>query len=132
MEDSFWTEERDQILRDRWSDESRPSADTIGQEIGASRDAVAGRVRRLGLPKRGTKGRARPGLKIAQDLTHSDDPYPNRCGLLQLNEMTCRWPVGDPGDEDFFFCGSDVSVTPRCSSYCLAHRLVAYEKGRAQ
>ena len=28
--------------------------------------------------------------------------------LLQLNELTCRFPVGDPQTDDFGFCGHSV------------------------
>ncbi len=32
-------------------------------------------------------------------------PMSQRLSLLELNESTCHWPVGDPGSADFFFCG---------------------------
>ncbi|WP_310620994.1 GcrA family cell cycle regulator [Flexibacterium corallicola] len=51
-------------------------------------------------------------------------PMSERATILSLNERTCKWPIGDPGGEDFHFCGrqSDGS-TP----YCAHHRRVAYQ-----
>ena len=51
-------------------------------------------------------------------------PVEQRKTLLQLTEKTCRWPVGDPGSTDFFFCGGDtVNDLP----YCSYHSRVAYQ-----
>src|SRR6201985_3247409 len=35
-------------------------------------------------------------------------PIGQRRTLLELNEHPCRWPVGDPGGGDFFFCGGNT------------------------
>ena len=44
--------------------------------------------------------------------------------LLELNEETCRWPIGDPGHPDFFFCGGQtITGLP----YCAYHSRVAYQ-----
>ena len=44
--------------------------------------------------------------------------------MLELNEQTCRWPVGDPGSSDFFFCGGKtITGLP----YCAYHSRVAYQ-----
>ncbi len=37
-------------------------------------------------------------------------PLGQRRTLLELTEETCRWPIGDPGSADFFFCGGQ-SIT---------------------
>ena len=51
-------------------------------------------------------------------------PIGQRRSLLELNEMTCRWPIGDPGSADFFFCGGQtVTSLP----YCAYHSRVAYQ-----
>lgn len=51
-------------------------------------------------------------------------PEMERCTLLQLREGKCRWPVGDPGAPDFFFCGSR---TAEGLPYCTYHARVAYK-----
>jgi GcrA cell cycle regulator len=44
--------------------------------------------------------------------------------LLELTEQTCRWPIGDPGHSDFFFCGGQtITALP----YCAFHSRVAYQ-----
>ncbi|MAQ47110.1 MAG: GcrA cell cycle regulator [Confluentimicrobium sp.] len=47
-----------------------------------------------------------------------------RLGLMELTERTCKWPIGDPATEDFWFCG--LSVQPG-KPYCEAHVGVAFQ-----
>jgi GcrA cell cycle regulator len=56
------------------------------------------------------------------------------CGLLELDDATCRWPVGDPGEADFVFCGA---APFKAYPYCVGHCLIAYrpdsgERGEAE
>ena len=51
-------------------------------------------------------------------------PLEQRKTLLQLNEDTCRWPIGDPGSGDFFFCGGEIANE---LPYCTYHCRVAYQ-----
>lgn len=47
----------------------------------------------------------------------------NPVTLLELTDQTCRWPIGDPQEADFHFCG----VRPIAESpYCNGHHLIAY------
>jgi len=51
-------------------------------------------------------------------------PMNQRKTLLELNEETCHWPVGDPGSPEFFFCGGkSLAGLP----YCAHHSRVAYQ-----
>ncbi len=43
--------------------------------------------------------------------------------LLDLTQHTCRWPIGDPRDADFHFCGAKPQEG---SSYCSEHHAEAY------
>jgi GcrA cell cycle regulator len=44
--------------------------------------------------------------------------------LMELTERTCKWPIGDPATEDFWFCGlPSVASKP----YCEAHVGVAFQ-----
>lgn len=47
--------------------------------------------------------------------------------LLDLNERTCKWPIGHPGDDDFQFCGKKATVG---HSYCDHHCNMAYQPAR--
>jgi GcrA cell cycle regulator len=44
--------------------------------------------------------------------------------LMELTERTCKWPIGDPATEEFWFCGlQSVAGKP----YCEAHVSVAFQ-----
>ncbi len=45
--------------------------------------------------------------------------------LVKLDNHTCRWPLGDPRDEDFCFCGKKIKTG---QTYCEEHAAVAYVK----
>lgn len=47
-----------------------------------------------------------------------------RLSLMELTERTCKWPVGDPATEDFWFCG--LPTVPG-KPYCEAHVGVAFQ-----
>ena len=51
-------------------------------------------------------------------------PISRRLVLVQLTEKTCKWPLGDPLQDDFHFCGNDSDeVTP----YCTYHNKLAFQ-----
>lgn len=47
-----------------------------------------------------------------------------RLGLMELTDKTCKWPVGDPASDDFWFCG--LSSEPG-KPYCTAHSALAFQ-----
>ncbi len=54
---------------------------------------------------------------------HAGQAFGPTCGLLDLTAASCRWPVGDPGESGFAFCGA---LPFRRYPYCLRHCLIAY------
>ncbi len=49
----------------------------------------------------------------------ADIPAAQRRSFLDLDSQTCRWPVGDPGSRDFFFCGAPpLAGRPYCAGHC--------------
>ena len=51
-------------------------------------------------------------------------PIGQRRTLLELNEQTCKWPIGDPATSEFYFCGGhSVTSLP----YCAYHSRIAYQ-----
>ncbi|MCC0080020.1 MAG: GcrA cell cycle regulator [Rhodobacter sp.] len=49
--------------------------------------------------------------------------------LMELTERTCKWPIGDPATEEFWFCGlPSVPGKP----YCEAHVSVAFQPMQAR
>ncbi len=51
--------------------------------------------------------------------------YRENISLTELDNHTCRWPLGDPKDDDFRFCGRKVKTG---QTYCEEHSAVAYVK----
>jgi GcrA cell cycle regulator len=159
-----WTDERVEVLKRLWSDGL--SASQIAGELGGvTRNAVIGKVHRLGLsgrakapatqaqrPKKPTAPilRTTPVRPMTLPLVHgnvalradhqpapqpraetqpkiyalSDAPLIDNASILQLNEQTCKWPVGDPGQDGFHFCArrSDSGIP-----YCAYHARMAYQ-----
>jgi GcrA cell cycle regulator len=54
-----------------------------------------------------------------------DIPMEQRLSLLQLNEHTCKWPIGDPLTPDFYFCGQHADEG---KPYCEFHSRRAYHQ----
>jgi GcrA cell cycle regulator len=51
-------------------------------------------------------------------------PISRNLQLIQLNERTCKWPIGDPLAEGFHFCGNDCAET---GPYCRYHARIAFQ-----
>lgn len=149
-----WTDERVELLKKLWADGL--SASQIAAELGGiTRNAVIGKVHRLGLSgraKSSSSGTARPrkprqpgmmrvsrpsmrgNTALAHAYEHDLEPEPElidniipigqRRTILELTEDTCRWPIGDPGSSEFFFCGGPTLTS---LPYCAHHSRVAYQ-----
>ncbi len=185
-----WTDERVELLKKMWSEGQ--SASQIAKELGGvTRNAVIGKVHRLGLsnrtgaapaasPKPEAKPKAAkpaPAAKAkpaapapeaeeapaaaapaqpeprpqpgpaARKIIPAGQPLPpqpsaneispealakvseiekkaKKLSLMDLTERTCKWPVGDPATEDFWFCGLPVQSG---KPYCEAHVGVAFQ-----
>ena len=106
-----WTEERLERLKELWL-EGR-TITQIGHEIGVTRNAVVGKVHRLGLPKRASpihrSGKAaEPVLRRVPRLSNTE-----------WNRSKCTWPIGDPQSSEFHFCGDPISDgRPYCEHHC--------------
>ncbi len=48
----------------------------------------------------------------------------DKTGLLELNDRICKWPMGHPGEPDFYFCGQPANPG---YPYCVEHCGVAYQ-----
>ena len=72
----------------------------------------------------GRSARPPPALPEPQPLRLVDLPQDGRVTILHLSDKTCKWPIGDPGSEEFCFCGHG----PRDGSpYCEYHARLAYQ-----
>jgi GcrA cell cycle regulator len=180
-----WTDERVELLKKMWTEGQ--SASQIAKELGGvTRNAVIGKVHRLGLsnrtggasstapaaaPKAEPKAKAAPKAApapVAQDdaddeprtmsaapagvpsrkaIVPAGQPLPpqpsaneispealakvneiekkaKKLSLMELTERTCKWPVGAPATEKFWFCGLPVQAG---KPYCEAHVGVAFQ-----
>jgi GcrA cell cycle regulator len=149
-----WTSERVELLK-HWFNAGLSCSQIAGQ-IGATRNAVIGKLHRLGLsrpqgvgasrleprdPSRPKAMRRKPwclSIHAQREMLRAVYPgasgqgltieSPHKCSLLELDRAQCRWPISEPGAEDFGFCGNR-SVDGL--SYCAGHALIAY-RGRSR
>ena len=56
-----------------------------------------------------------------------DVPLGERKRLVELEKDDCRWPIGDPREQNFHFCNGKRVLG---SSYCDHHMRVAYQPPR--
>ena len=180
-----WTDERVEILKKLWGEGQ--SASQIAKELGGvTRNAVIGKVHRLGLSNRATSSsssksdsKTKAPVKSISDtkivsnkvsaskvttanspseprsnvtnlrrqIIPAGQPLPpqpsaneispealarvseiekkaKKISLLELTERTCKWPIGDPATEDFWFCGLPSQAG---KPYCEAHVDVAFQ-----
>ncbi|MDX2236481.1 MAG: GcrA family cell cycle regulator [Hyphomonadaceae bacterium] len=145
-----WSDERVALLRKLWAEGL--SASQIAQQLGGvTRNAVIGKVHRLGLAGRATPSRpakrpvraqrprsispSAPRLKTISSAPLPDVPQlePLRdeegrtTNVLTLSDRVCKWPIGDPNDHTFAFCGRNASGT-----YCADHARLAYQPSQAK
>jgi GcrA cell cycle regulator len=150
-----WTDERVEVLKKLWLDGL--SASQIAKQLGGgvTRNAVIGKVHRLGLSGRAAPSQPvrAPALRtpraprpVAAAPVRRDTPSiptpppapryyvtdtPGTATVLTLGAHMCKWPIGDPSSDGFSFCGARASEGP----YCVNHAQVAYQpaqkKGRS-
>jgi GcrA cell cycle regulator len=136
-----WTDERVSLLRKLWG-EGKTAAEIAGALGGVTRNAVIGKAHRLKLSNRispiqqNSKAAPRPASsgqkappRIAKPAEVLKKPFKIKgVKLSELRERMCRWPLGDPKDADFIFCGHDNIVG---LPYCPEHSKMAYQAARS-
>jgi GcrA cell cycle regulator len=157
-----WTDEKVEQLKQHWMEGKSASqiASLLGS--GVTRNAVIGKVHRLGLagrakapslassrPRRAAPAQHRAAaprlasgvprmtrgataLALAPQALADDEPeafesvvvpMSLRVTIVELKEAMCRWPLGDPANAEFRYCGSPAASGP----YCAYHGSLAYQ-----
>jgi GcrA cell cycle regulator len=147
-----WTDDRVEALKKLWQDGL--SASQIAKQLGGglTRNAVIGKVHRLGLSGRAAPSQpqravfkaprpprpATPSIPVTRRSDIAARPEPvalpalpaviieetGSATVLTLGAHMCKWPIGDPSSDGFSFCGRQASDgTP----YCTHHARVAYQ-----
>ena len=143
-----WNEEKVEKLKELWG--KGKTASQIAEIIGGiSRNAVIGKAHRLNLSSKiktrnasssqdfnnssdGNNSKPKKGRKSKfQSLIIEKNFEPeNPKKLEELDENSCKWPIGHPEEESFYFCGRS---SLKDFSYCKLHLLYAYQpKGRKE
>ncbi|MDB4081415.1 hypothetical protein N9500_00635 [Candidatus Pelagibacter sp.] len=143
-----WNDEKVSKLKELWGKGSTASqiAEIIG---GISRNAVIGKAHRLNLSSKiktrsassnqilnnnpeenNLKQRQSKKNKFKSLLIEKDFEPENPKKLEELDESSCKWPIGHPEEESFYFCGRS---SLKDFSYCKLHLLYAYQpKGKKE
>jgi GcrA cell cycle regulator len=143
-----WNDEKVEKLRELWGKGS--TASQIALIIGGiSRNAVIGKAHRLNLSSKiktrntsssqnfdnsseenSSKQRRGKKSKFQSLIIEKDFEPENPKKLEELDESSCKWPVGHPEEQSFYFCGRS---SLKDFSYCKLHLLYAYQpKGRKE
>jgi GcrA cell cycle regulator len=128
----------------------------IAREIGVTRNAVIGKMNRMGLsrPRDLLGAQMRRAAKLGQPKPQKTwrrlnviaqrkmlrEAFPQArvesvpirdgrgCTLLELKSGQCRWPINDPGSASFCFCGNEAFTG---LPYCGGHARLAYRSARS-
>ncbi len=131
-----WTYERVEKLKQLW--EEGLTASRIAAELGeVTRNAVIGKAHRLGLSGRMTSKKSNGGVSIIRkkrvNISQNqkviniapviNEPM-NPTDFENIKDGLCRWPLGEPEEIDFKFCGRN---TQEGFVYCQSHYKQAYQ-----
>ena len=125
---NIWDDSKLKELEDLWK-QGHPIS-KIGEILGVSRNSVAGKAHRMGLPKRSSPiSSKKENLVDQKNNEKSDKNIPLKIKLrgVQWSRTKCCWPEGDPKQNDFRFCGQDIFPG---RPYCDKHSLLAYTNTR--
>ena len=140
-----WTKEREEKLKELWS--KGHTASQIANLLGeTTRNAVIGKAHRLNLEARAAAKKTKPTVNVENNnqikpqkvgrkakfqalLLDKNFEQENPKKLEELTNETCRWPVGHPYEEKFYFCGrKPLEKFP----YCKLHVLYAFQPKNAK
>ena len=138
---SYWDETREAKLKELW--EKGHTASQIAEALGGTtRNAVIGKAHRLKLAGRVQSTKTQKQNKPATSVQSKEERNISRRSrfksllldknfepenpkkLEELDDKNCRWPIGPPDEENFYFCGRSPIEG---FSYCKLHVLYAFQ-----
>tara|TARA_B100000963_G_scaffold250715_1_gene219667 strand:+ start:367 stop:861 length:495 start_codon:yes stop_codon:yes gene_type:complete len=143
-----WTEEKVAKLKELWG-KGNTASEIAGIIGGISRNAVIGKAHRLNLSakiktrtatsnqnfdnstnEKNIQTRRSRKSKFKSLIIEKDFEPENPKQLEDLDENSCKWPIGHPNEKSFYFCGRS---SLKDFSYCKLHLLYAYQpKGKKE
>ena len=137
-----WTSEKVEKLKELWS-KGHTASQIAGMLGDTTRNAVIGKAHRLNLEarapsKQSSSSRSKDNKQVVRRspapmsrkakfqsiLLDKNFEAENPKSLEELTEETCKWPIGHPNEEKFYFCGrKPESDFP----YCKLHVLYAFQ-----
>ena len=142
-----WDAEKVEKLKELWG--KGFTASQIAEKLGGTtRNAVIGKAHRLNLEARAPSKKSssnqnnnyKSSKKPMQHMTRKQkfqsilldknfEPE-NPKSLEELTETTCKWPIGHPDEDNFYFCGRKPEQD---FPYCKLHVLYAFQpKGQKE
>ncbi len=141
--DSLWTAEKETRVREMYAEGC--SNTHIANELGMTRNAVAGKKARLGLTKRGTrqsryriKSRGMSEYDVVRKikfkkivlLTSTDQTKPRKIGFMKRKDNQCAWVLDEKGKDGLaLYCGHK---THDDESYCFSHCCIVFTRFACQ
>jgi GcrA cell cycle regulator len=136
-----WTEEKVAKLKELWTKGHTASqiAETLGD---TTRNAVIGKAHRLNLEARApSKQSSQTSTSVNRPVRRGSAPISRKAkfqsilldksfepenpkSLEELTDQTCKWPIGHPNEEKFYFCGRKPEGE---FPYCKLHVLYAFQ-----
>ena len=136
-----WTEEKVAKLKELWS--KGHTASQIAEALGdTTRNAVIGKANRLNLEARApSKQSSQSSTSVNRPARRGSAPISRKAkfqsilldknfepenpkSLEELTDQTCKWPIGHPNEEKFYFCGRKPEGE---FPYCKLHVLYAFQ-----
>ena len=137
-----WNQQKVDDLKKLWNEGVATSR--IGEQLGFTKNAVIGKAFRLGLERRQNSRKKTSHSQTVSSVTmYRETSAPSNSQTTPKREVTrrrekfsfkksivgtgsfksCQWPIGDPLEEGFHYCGGQNIPT---KPYCIEHFKKAY------
>ena len=137
-----WNQQKVEDLKKLWNEGVATSR--IGEQLGFTKNAVIGKAFRLGLERRqNSRKKTAHSQSVSSVTMYRESSAPSHSQITPKREVTrrrekfsfkksivgtgsfksCQWPIGDPLEEGFHYCGGQNIPT---KPYCIEHYKKAY------